>query len=106
MDVLPTANEPNDVEFHAGQQKRQLALQAAAAFVVVSLAWPYYAMRGEDLPWPHAAFAIAAVALLLASLSHQRWWWRLIHAAFAPLAWSVSQLSIDLSFPRNFVCQG
>lgn len=87
--------EPDDIDFHTGQQKRQLALQAAAAFVVFSLAWPYYAMRGEDLPWPQAAFAIATVALLFASLSRQRWWWRLIHAAFAPLAWGVSRLSID-----------
>ncbi|MBL8397849.1 MAG: class I SAM-dependent methyltransferase [Candidatus Accumulibacter sp.] len=77
-----------------GQQIRQLYLQLTAAFSVAVLAWPYYALRNEELPWPHTAFAIAGTALLLASLTRQPWWWRLIHAAFAPLAWGVSQLAI------------
>jgi len=62
---------------------------------VLSLAWPYYGMRNEVLPWPETAFAIGGVALLFASVSRQPWWWRLIHALFAPLAWGVAQLSID-----------
>jgi len=67
----------------------------AAVFVVLSLAWPYYGIRNEELPWPQIAFAIAGVAILLASLTRQPWWWRLIHAVFAPLAWCVSTLEID-----------
>lgn len=74
---------------------RQLALQFAAVLAVLSLAWPYYGFRGEELPWPQTAFAIGAIALLLATLSCQPWWWRILHAIFAPLAWGVAQLQVD-----------
>jgi hypothetical protein len=74
---------------------RQLALQFAAVMVVLSLAWPYYGINGEPMPWPALAAAIGSVALLLASITRQPWWWRLIHAAFAPLAWAVALLEID-----------
>ena len=84
---LPPASPPSRL--------RQLALQCAAAFSVLSLAWPYFILRNESLPWPETAIAIGVVALLIASLTHQAWWWRLIHAAFAPLAWLVAELSID-----------
>ena len=76
-------------------QLRQLALQLAAALAVLSLAWPYYGIRNEQLPWPLTALAIGGVALLFASLTGQAWWWRLIHALFAPLAWAASTLDID-----------
>jgi len=72
-----------------------LTLQCAAAFVVLSLAWPYFGIRNQALPWPETAFTIGAVALLLASVTRQPWWWRLMHALFAPLAWLVASLSID-----------
>jgi hypothetical protein len=62
---------------------------------VLSLAWPWYGTRGEALPWPETAFAIGGAALLFASWSRQPWWWRLIHAGFAPLAWAVAQLPLD-----------
>lgn len=74
---------------------RQLALQSAAALAVISLAWPYYGMRGEVLPWPQTAFAIGGIAAALAVLTRQAWWWWLIHLGFAPLAWSVARLAID-----------
>lgn len=74
---------------------RQLALQFAAVLAVLSLAWPYYGMRGEVLPWGETALLIGAVALLLASVTRQPWWWRVIHFAFAPLAWGVALLEID-----------
>ncbi len=74
---------------------RQLALQCAALILVLSLAWPYFGLRGETLPWPETALAIGAVALLIASLTHQPWWWRVIHALFAPLACAVAALTID-----------
>ena len=74
---------------------RQLALQCAAAFVVLSLAWPYFGIRNEALPWPETALAIGGVALLLASITRQPWWWRVIHTLFAPLAWGIAELAID-----------
>lgn len=74
---------------------RQLALQFAAVFLVLSLAWPYYGMRGEAMPWLHTALVIGGVAFGLASLTRQPFWWRLIHAGFMPLAWAVTQFNID-----------
>lgn len=74
---------------------RQLALQFAAAFAVLSLAWPYYGMRGEVLPWPGTALLIGVVALALATLTRQPWWWRAMHTVFVPLAWLVGQFDID-----------
>lgn len=73
---------------------RQLALQFAAVLLVLSLAWPYYGMKAELLPWDQVALAIGGTALVFATLSRQAWWWRLIHACFAPLAWAVAQLDI------------
>ena len=73
---------------------RQLALQAAALMVVLSLAWPYFGLRNESLPWPATALAIGGVALLIASWTLQPWWWGLIHTLFSPLAWYISTLSI------------
>lgn len=74
---------------------RQLALQAAAAFLVLSLAWPYYGMQAQSLPWRETALVIGAVAFGLASLTRQPSWWKVMHAAFMPLAWAVTQLDID-----------
>lgn len=74
---------------------RQLALQFAAVLLVLSLAWPYYGMKAELLPWAGVSLAIGAVAWLMATLGRQPWWWRLIHAAFMPLVWAASQLAID-----------
>lgn len=74
---------------------RQLALQAAAAILVLSLAWPYYGLKAEALPWWETSLVIGGVAGLLATLTRQPWWWRVMHAAFVPLGWVVSQLAID-----------
>lgn len=73
---------------------RQLALQAAATFVVLSLAWPLFIFLDRPWDWPLVALAIGGAALLLATATRQAWWWRLIHAGFAPLAAWVSQLAI------------
>lgn len=74
---------------------RQLALQAAAAFLVLSLAWPYFGMQAQALPWRETALVIGAVAFGLASATRQPAWWKIMHAAFMPLAWAVTQLDID-----------
>ena len=74
---------------------RQLALQFAAVLLVLSLAWPYYGMKAELLPWDQVALAIGATALVFATLSRQAWWWRLIHALFMPAIWLTHQLAID-----------
>jgi hypothetical protein len=73
---------------------RQLALQCAAAFIVLSLAWPYCLLRQHALPWPESSLLIGALAFLLASLTRQYWWWRLLHALFAPAAVFFSGLDI------------
>jgi hypothetical protein len=74
---------------------RQLALQCAAAFLVLALAWPYFGIRNQPLPWAPISLTIGGVALLIASFTRQAWWWRLIHALFAPLVFAVSWLAID-----------
>lgn len=95
---VPVADGPPalpETPQHLRPQLRQLALQCAALIVVLSLAWPYFGLRNEPLPWPETALAIGAVALLIASFTHQAWWWRVIHALFAPLACAVAALSLD-----------
>jgi len=77
---------------------RQLALQFAAVFGVLSLAWPYFGLRNEPLPWPETAFAIGGCALLFSAITRQPWWWSLIHTLFAPLLWCASELAIDPSW--------
>ncbi|MDR1934375.1 MAG: class I SAM-dependent methyltransferase [Candidatus Accumulibacter sp.] len=73
---------------------RQLALQCAAVFIVLSLAWPYYLLRQQALPWLESSLLIGVLAFLLASLSGQYWWWRIIHASFAPAVFLFSGLDI------------
>jgi hypothetical protein len=89
--------EPDDLSGPTGTRPhlRQLALQFAAVFAVLSLAWPYFGLRNEPLPWPETALAIGCIALLISVISRQPWWWRLIHAFFAPLLWAASELAID-----------
>ena len=72
----------------------QLALQFAAVFTVLSVAWPYFLLRNEVLPWAQTTLSIGAVGLLMATLTKQAWWWRVIHAVFMPLVWGVSALAI------------
>ena len=74
---------------------RQLALQGAAAILVLSLAWPYFGVQGEAMPWRETSLAIGGIALLFATLSRQPWWWRVIHAGFMPAIWATHQLAID-----------
>jgi hypothetical protein len=68
---------------------RQLALQSAAVIAVLSLAWPYFGLRNEPLPWPETALAIGFTAFLFAHTSKQRFIWQFIHAAFLPLLWLI-----------------
>jgi hypothetical protein len=91
------ATPPSDSEAASPDRPylRQLALQCAAAFAVLSMAWPYYGLRAEALPWPQTALAIGGVALIVAAVTRQPWWWWVIHALFAPLAWCISGLNID-----------
>lgn len=74
---------------------RQIALQGAAALVVLSLAWPTYLFLDRPFNWPLSAAAIGAVACVLATLTRQHWWWRLIHLLFTPLAVWVASQGID-----------
>jgi len=74
---------------------RQFALQGAAVILVLSLAWPYYGWAGGNMPWQQTSLLIGAVALTLATIARQAWWWRLIHAFFMPLVWLTWTLNID-----------
>jgi SAM-dependent methyltransferase len=74
---------------------RQLALQGAAVILVLSLAWPYFGWQSDAMPWLETSLSIGAVALALATLSRQPWWWRVIHALFMPLIWLTHSLAID-----------
>lgn len=75
--------------------RRQFALQGAAAFLVLSIAWPYFGWTAEAMPWLETSLAIGLVALFFASVSHQPWWWRLIHGAFMPAVWLTHHQQID-----------
>jgi SAM-dependent methyltransferase len=91
----PVPDSENDAEAPgANACVRQIALQLTAVFIVASLIWPYSGFRNVNPPWPETAFAIGGVALLIASLARQPWWWRLIHAAFVPLLWKIQTLGI------------
>lgn len=75
--------------------RRQFALQGAAAFLVLSIAWPYFGWTAEAMPWRESCLAIGGVAFIFATLSRQPWWWRLIHGTFMPLIWLTYQQQID-----------
>ncbi|MDR0578571.1 MAG: methyltransferase [Candidatus Accumulibacter sp.] len=74
---------------------RQLALQGAAIFAVLGVAWPYCLFRQQPLPWLETSLLIGSLAFLFACLTRQFWWWRIIHALFAPAAVLLSGLNID-----------
>ncbi|HRE18982.1 MAG TPA: class I SAM-dependent methyltransferase [Rhodocyclaceae bacterium] len=74
---------------------RQLAIQGAAVILVLSMAWPYYVVRNESLPWQQTALFIGGLAFVLATLTRQPLWWRIMHGLFVPLAWLAAQWQID-----------
>ena len=74
---------------------RQLALQAAAAILILSLAWPYYLVVQVPLDWEATAYLIGIAAFALATWGRLSWWWRLIHLMFAPAAMLVARLDIE-----------
>jgi hypothetical protein len=74
---------------------RQLALQGAAVILVLSLAWPYYGLGAQTMPWLEVSLAIGVMAFCLSTLASQPWWWRVIHGSFMPLGWAVYGLAID-----------
>ncbi|GHT91394.1 hypothetical protein AGMMS49545_07250 [Betaproteobacteria bacterium] len=74
---------------------RQLALQTAAVFLALSLAWPFYFLRATEWNWAAVSAATGAIAFLFARLSRQQWWWQLIHLLFVPLLWIGLQFNIS-----------
>lgn len=74
---------------------RQLALQAAAAILVLSLAWPYHLVAGVPLDWASTAYLTGIAAFALATWGRLPWWWRLIHLVFVPAAYQLALLQID-----------
>jgi hypothetical protein len=73
---------------------RQLALQGAAALLALSVAWPWGLLRQQALPWFEISLLTGTLAFLFACLTRQYWWWRLIHAVFAPAAVLFSGLGL------------
>ncbi|WP_153109460.1 class I SAM-dependent methyltransferase [Propionivibrio limicola] len=63
---------------------RQVVLQFGAFLLALALSWPHSALHDEQLPWPQTAFAIGAIAFVLAHVAKERWWWKAIHTIFAP----------------------
>ena len=47
------------------------------------------------MPWRGVSVAIGGMALLYSWISQHPWWWRAIHATFAPMAWLALSLAID-----------
>lgn len=76
-------------------QSRQLALQSAAALSVLSLAWPFFSIQNRPISWQETTLVIGLVALIAATITKQPWWWKSMHALFAPLAYKVTLLSIN-----------
>lgn len=73
---------------------RHIALQSAAVMAVLGVAWPCYLFLGRPLPWLEVSILIGGVALLFATLTRQFWWWKTIHAVFAPAAYALLKLQI------------
>jgi hypothetical protein len=99
--VNPAPTDPADPAADASALRpayhpfRQLAVQGAAAILVLSLAWPYYGVVGRPYDWPVVCLLIGITASVFARLAGHPVWWRIIHLFFAPLAWLVAQVQID-----------
>lgn len=74
---------------------RQLALQFAAVIIVASLLWPLALTGPLQFSRGQAAMATGLVAVVLAWLTRQPMWWRVIHLFFLPAAAWALTLSID-----------
>lgn len=74
---------------------RHVALQGAAVIVVLSLAWPYFGMRGEALPWLGTSLAIGGVACILATLTRLATGGKIAQTAFMPTLWLLQELAVD-----------
>lgn len=87
-------NDDQRLDEESYRHSRHIALQFAAVFAVLGVAWPYYFFLGKPLPWLEVSVLIGGVALLFASLTRQFWWWKAIHAVFAPALYVSSKLQI------------
>ncbi len=74
---------------------RPIALQGAAVILALSLAWPYYGLKGEALPWLVTCLTIGGIALLLSLLMQDRWPVRLLHGMLMPTIWLVHELAVE-----------
>ena len=74
---------------------RHIAIQFGAFFLILSVAWPYYLITRQTLPWPMVCIAIGVVALGTSHYCSQPWWWQVIHACFAPLLFGAHSLAVD-----------
>ncbi|MDR1351612.1 MAG: class I SAM-dependent methyltransferase [Zoogloeaceae bacterium] len=88
-ETAPISDQPRRSLVH------QLALQAAAVFLVFSLAWPVYFLRASAWNWAAICAVTGAVAFLAARLARQPWWWQIIHLLFVPLLWLGMQFDIS-----------
>lgn len=72
----------------------QVAIQSAAVIAVLGITWPHYYSLQEPLPWLAVSILIGSAALLFAVITRQFWWWRAIHAVFAPATYAASKLQL------------
>ncbi len=88
-------NDDQHINQESHRHSRHIALQAAAVLAVLGVAGPCYLFLQEPLPWLEVSILIGGVALLFASLTQQLWWWKTIHAVFAPAAYIFLKLQIS-----------
>ena len=72
----------------------QAGLQCAAALIILGIVFIFYPHQ-EAMPWFLVSILVGNTALLLTLLTRQLWWWRIIHALFAPAIYAFSRLQID-----------
>lgn len=77
------------------RHSRHIALQFVAVLAVLGIAWPCFFFLQKPLPWLEISILIGGVAFLFATLTRQFWWWRAIHAVFAPAAYFFLRLQIS-----------
>ena len=87
-------NPPHGTRLRA-HHMAQAALQCAAAMIVLGVFFLTNHSHQEAMPWFRVSILVGSTALIFATLMRQVWWWRIIHALFAPAIYIFTKLPID-----------